>query len=484
MSDPIASLLQPEEEVLSTLNRDGTRKWLKPKISAGRFLTRRQWIGYGLIALFAAMPTLRMNGKPLMLLDIANRQFTFFGHTFLPTDTALLALLMLSLFVGIFLITALLGRVWCGYACPQTVYMELVYRPIERWIDGTLGKGGRPSRERSAMRTIALYAIYFVISLVLAHIFLAYFVSLEELFKWMQRSPLDHPQSFIIVLVTTGLTMFNFTYFREQTCLVACPYGRVQSVLLDRDSLIVSYDQKRGEPRGRLRTNDVSLPVMAARGDCIDCGLCVVTCPTGIDIRKGLQMECVACAQCIDACDTVMEKIGKPRGLIRYSSQRLLSGEPRRIVRPRVVLYSIAILAALAALSTLLLTKGTADVTLLRGKGLPFTKLPSGEISNPLQIKVINRTAETASYTLSVSGSGSPRIIAEENPLKVEPWKYRTEPILIAVASDAFVNGKAHVDVTVSDGRGFERKLGYELLGGWGTQSPAFQPTTAAQEKE
>ena len=512
-SDAINALLQPEEEVLSTLNRDGSRRWLKPKISAGRFLTQRQIVGYGLIVLFAAMPTLRFNGKPLMLLDVAHRRFTFFGATFLPTDTALLALLLLSIFVGIFLVTALAGRVWCGWACPQTVYLELIYRPIERWLDGTPGRGGRPARPRTAGRTVLLYAIYLVVSLILAHVFLAYFVSLDELRHWIFRSPLDHPTSFVIVLVTSGLMMFNFVYFREQTCLVACPYGRLQSVLLDRDSLIISYDEPRGEPRGRFRpksargtvqTEDappqahresavgasvvapphVALPTLnspaAKRGDCIDCGLCVVTCPTGIDIRKGLQMECVACAQCIDACDAVMEKIGKPRGLIRYTSQRALGGERVRIARPRVFFYSIAICAAAIGFFAVLLSKGTADVALLRGQGLPFNKLPSGETSNPLQIKIINRSGENASYTLTVSGAGAPRIIANENPLVVAPWQYRTEPILVAIDSAAFVNGKASVEVRVSDGRGFEQTIKYQLLGGWsnGQSNAASQPTT------
>ena len=225
--------------------------------------------------------------------------------------------------------TALAGRMWCGWMCPQTVYMEFVFRPIERFFDGPPGAGHRPGPKADdaadgwpSTRSIWRSPLY------LAHTFLAYFVGVEELARWVRRSPLEHPISFLVMVVVTGLMMFDFSYFREQTCLVACPYGRLQSVMLDRDSLIVSYDPCRGEPRRKLRDRHDGGGAPSGAGDCIDCGLCTDTCPTGIDIRDGLQMECVACTQCIDACDAVMTRIGKPKGLIRLSSQAAIAGTP------------------------------------------------------------------------------------------------------------------------------------------------------------
>ncbi len=484
------AILQPEEQVLSTLNRDGSRCWLRPRLSAGRFLTARRWTAYGLIALFAAMPAVQCNGRPLMLLDVVGREFTFFGHTFLPTDTYLLALLLLSVVIGILLFTALLGRIWCGWACPQTVYLEFLYRPIERFFDGTVGKGGRP-RSRSAIATPLKYVVYLAASVLLANIFLAYFVGLEALLRWVQRSPLEHPGSFLLMLATTGLMLFNFAYFREQTCLVACPYGRLQSVLLDRDSLIISYDEQRGEPRGKLSsrtdrsfaqsaTAPSAAPAAAAMrssavpavnaenarlGDCIDCNLCVVTCPTGIDIRKGLQMECVGCAQCIDACDDVMLRINRPRGLIRYTSQKALAGAPTRLVRGRTLYYSAGLALLVPLLVGLLLTRAPASVQLIRGVGLPFNVLPDDSVSNPLQIKLTNRSRTEMQFSISIESPSGAHFATAVAPLTVAPGRERTESLLIVTPRSAYVAGHAQATLRIEGSNGFEKRVMHELLG-------------------
>ncbi len=465
------SLLDSPDQVLSTLNRDGSRRWLRPLVSRGRFLTARRVVAYALIALFVLLPFWKINGKPAILLDILKREFSLFGVTFLPTDTVLLALLLISSVLAIFLVTALLGRIWCGWACPQTVYMEFLYRPLERLFNGPPNRQGRATKP-GPLRTGLKYATYVLVSFLLANLFLAYFVGVDALKVWVTRSPLEHPTSFLVMAITTGLMLIDFCWFREQTCIVACPYGRLQSVLLDRHSLIISYDERRGEPRGKLsKSASVELPVMSqsdapsSRGDCVDCGLCVVTCPTGIDIRNGLQLECVACAQCIDACDAVMDKIGRPRGLIRYGSQAEMLREPRRLLRPRVILYPLILAGLLGALTFLLITKAPADISLLRGRGMPFAELADRRISNQLQVKITNRTRNEAEYSLSLVVPSDGELNVSENPMHVAAGATRTDGLAIIAPRTAFNHGRCEAIVRISDGHGFERDVRFTLVG-------------------
>jgi cytochrome c oxidase accessory protein FixG len=304
-----------------------------------------------------------------MLLDLPRRQFTLFGTTFLPTDTLLVMLLGLGLAFTILFVTALLGRVWCGWACPQTVYLEFLFRPIEHWLEG--GAHGAATLDKQgglAPRRLIKLGIYAVLACFLAHTFLGYFVPVAELAQWVRRSPFEHPVSFLVMAGTTGLVFFDFAYFREQTCLIACPYGRLQSVLLDRRSAIVGYDPRRGEPRMRgIKQRP------ATAGDCIDCQMCVLTCPTGIDIREGLQMECIHCAQCIDACDAVMTKIGRPRGLIRYGSRDGFAGRAGSFLRPRLIAYPAVLVLAFGLFAWQLGGRSATEVTVLRASTVPFT---------------------------------------------------------------------------------------------------------------
>ena len=461
MSDP---LIEPQERVLSTLNNDGTRRWLCPRPSDGRFVRWRRVVAWALIVLFTVLPHLRHDGRPLVLLDIIDREFTLFGKVFLPTDTLLLALLLLIVFFSVFLVTALFGRVWCGWACPQTVYMEFVYRPIERLFEGTPGK--RKPRNLLGLRKAAKFGAYLLVSAFLAHTFLAYFVGTDDLRRWILGSPHEHPIAFLVMAATTGLMLFDFGYFREQVCIVMCPYARFQSAMLDRDSLIVTYDRKRGEPRGRVRKEkpgaDVSLPQL---GDCVDCTLCVQTCPTGIDIREGLQLECIGCAQCIDACDAVMEKIGRPKGLIRYSSERAVEEGRRRFVRPRVVVYPLILLVLGSAFVGVLMGKGSAEFVLLRERGLPFQVMSTGEVANQMRIRLTNRTPADAEYTVELVGEPALRLRMDANPFRAGPGEQVSERVLVLADADYFDESPKTVRVRISDGAGFERERDFVIHG-------------------
>lgn len=451
----------PAGRVLPTLNEDGSRNWLRPKPSPGRWWHRRRVVAYLLMITFIALPHLKINGKPAILLDAPRREFTLFGTTFLPTDTLLLMLLLASIVIAVFLFSALFGRVWCGWGCPQTIYLEFLYRPIERLIEG--GRGGSLRLDRSKghfhPRRLLKYGIYLVISLLLAHTFLAYFVGVDALAEWVRLSPREHPIPFLVMAVTTGLVFTDFTWFREQTCLIACPYGRWQAALLDRQSLVVAYDYNRGEPRarGKVRSDDA--------GDCIDCVACVTTCPTGIDIRNGLQMECVHCTQCIDACDSIMAQVGKPPGLIRYATQDALAGKPAKRLRPRVIIYPLVLALFLGAFVVVLGTRSSADITLLRSTDEPFQLDAEGRVTNQIRIRIANRSQQDRSYSIVVDGAEMGTVIAPESPLSIESNKLRTTSVFILLPREAFTQGRRDVTVRISDGKGLDQRLPFNLLG-------------------
>lgn len=474
---------QLEDRVLSTLNRDGSRRWLYPRLSQGVFLKWRRVVGYSLIVIYNVMPWIEIRGKPSILLDLPRREFTFFGTTFLPTDTLLLMLFLASIFICIFLVTALFGRLWCGWACPQTVWMELVYRPIERFFDGSPEKRRRGEGGATGVRKLLKYLVFLLVSLHLAHTFLAYFVGPETLFQWTTQSPFEHPTSFLIVMATTTLIMFDFCIFREQTCILACPYGRLQSVLLDRNSLTISYDEKRGEPRGKARRarGDVTLPTI---GDCVDCLKCVVTCPTGIDIREGLQMECIGCAQCIDACDDVMVKLKRPKGLIRYTSQNALQQGVTRLIRARVVIYPVLLLVLVTTFVIVLTGRDPADITLLRTGGRPYVTLASGEIANHVQIKIVNRSDASRTYSFAMDDMEGARLEVSNATTTVEPGATETVALTVMLPPGVFSQGRVMVHLVVSDDDAFTKSIRCRLQGPWRDRQSPDETTPADRAGE
>jgi cytochrome c oxidase accessory protein FixG len=456
------ALLAPEEHVLSTLERDGSRRWIRPRLSTGKWWHRRRILAYLLMVVFVAIPHVRIQGKPLILLDIVAREFTILGFTFYPTDTLVLALFMLSVFVSIVLVTAIAGRAWCGWACPQTVYMEFLFRPIDRFFEGTSGKGGKPRSDLSPLWRFARIATYVLLSMFLAHTFLAYFVGTDQLALWIRRSPTDHPIAFMVMAATTGLMLFDFLFFREQLCLIACPYGRFQSVMLDRQSLIVAYDPVRGEPRKKGKR-----VAGESAGDCVACNQCVVVCPTGIDIRNGLQMECINCTQCIDACDSVMERVGLPPGLIRFSSQDAIDRKPRKIARARTIIYPMILTGVLVGFVLAINSKAGFDARLLRGKGAPFSIVNGGLVSNSFRMRLLNRTSQPQLYTMeAVAPAGLALEVIDPEALSIDPGKTALVPFDIRFSGGLTSgDGNEQAKIRVTDQSDNARVIDFKILG-------------------
>ncbi len=446
-----ATIRQPRREVLTSVNEDGSRYAIHPADVDGRFTKARQYSALLLIVVYAALPWISINGYPAVFLDTDAMRFHFFGITFVSQDLWLAFFLISGLGFGLFYITALFGRIWCGWACPQTVFLEHVYRRIERWIEGEAV--ARRRLDVAAWNVLKIWkralkhALYIFISVAVAHLFMAYFLSLPQLWNMMRESPLENWGAFLFVSIFSGILYFNFAWFREQLCIVICPYGRLQSVLIDDHSTVIGYDEKRGEPRGKPNQEGV--------GDCIDCHRCVQVCPTGIDIRQGLQMECIGCAACIDACDTIMDKLNRPRGLVRYDSQEGLAGRPTRLIRPRIVLYSVLLLIGLTVLSLSVRGLTHASMTAWRVEGAPFY-LDEDHVRNQFIVRVTNKLNESANYSLALSGVPAGAIVSgADGTFMLEENGEVVKTVVVRVPKDSF-EGNFLIKAKVLDDAGGE----------------------------
>jgi cytochrome c oxidase accessory protein FixG len=380
-------LKRPNLVSVTTINADGSHHVLHPADVRGKFTTARRGFAAFLITLYVALPWLTVNGAPAVLFDIERRRFHFFGITLLAQDLWVLFFLISGLGFALFFITAILGRLWCGWACPYTVFLDHVFRRIERWTDGDASARRRlaaaPFTASKVTRRVIKHTLFLIVSALLAHVFLSYFVPLPRLYQFMLHSPSANATAFGTVAILTGALFYCFGFFREQFCIILCPYGRIQSALTDEETIVIGYDSKRGEPRGKATD--------PTAGSCVDCTRCVQVCPTGIDIRNGLQMECIGCAACIDACDDIMLKLKRPTGLVRYDSTRGLAGKKRRIIRPRIVVYLLLGFCGLVALGTVAFQRAKpilAEVSRMRGPS--FYTDPS-TIRNHYQLRLVNK---------------------------------------------------------------------------------------------
>jgi cytochrome c oxidase accessory protein FixG len=368
-----------------------------------------------------------------VFLDVDSREFFLFGATFNAQDTWMLFFVLTGIGFGLVFATAVAGRVWCGWACPQTVFLEGIFRRIERLIEGPREK--RMRRNAGAWTTdkvarkLLKHALFIAASFLVAHVFLSYFVSLPKTLAMVRQSPGAHPEAFAWAVVMTAAFYGNFAWFREQLCVVICPYGRLQSAMLDEHSLVVGYDARRGEPRGKKGT--------AGAGDCVDCRRCVVVCPTGIDIRNGTQMECLACTACIDACDEVMDRLGRKRGLVRYDSQDGLLGKPRKILRPRVYLYAVLLLIGLTVATLATGKRQDFEVGMLRLPGEPYT-MEGGEVRNLLQLHLVNKRPYSAEYQVEVFPTPGLSAVVSMPAVTLPALSDARIPIILSVSRSAF----------------------------------------------
>lgn len=388
-------------DTIATVDEKGKRIWVYPKKPAGRYHRRRIVVTVILLSLLFSGPFIKIGGQPMLLLNVFERRFVILGQVFWPQDFVLLALALITFFVFVILFTVAFGRLWCGWACPQTLFMEMVFRKIEYWIEGDANEQRRldraPWTSRKIFKKVSKHAIFIVISLLISHTVLAYMLGVGEAKQIVTQSPALHPAGFIGLMAFTTVFYYVFAHFREQACVVVCPYGRLQGVLLGKESLVVAYDWIRGEPRGKLTKNKPQ-----ATGDCIDCKLCVHVCPTGIDIRNGTQLECVNCTACMDACDDVMMKISKPRGLIRYASYNSIKDGVKKLFTGRLLGYTIVLLALVSLLSFLVATRSEIETTVLKVPGTLFQKADDGSITNLYNIEFVNKTFDEVHIELRV----------------------------------------------------------------------------------
>lgn len=439
----------PNLDTVTTIRADGSRLFLHPADTRGRFTTARRLSAFALIGFYLALPWVKIGGYPAMFLDVAERRFHFFGWILAAQDIWLLFFLLTGVGFSLFFITALLGRVWCGWACPHTVFLEHVYRRVERWIEGDAHQrrllDAAPFEGEKVFKRIFKHVVFVLLSAAIMHLMLAYFVSIPQLWAMMRHSPSEHWGAFLFVAISTAALYFNFAWFREQLCIVICPYGRLQSALIDDHSMVIGYDSIRGEPRGKLNT--------PGAGHCIDCSRCVQVCPTGIDIRQGLQMECVGCTACIDACDDVMEKVKRPRGLIRYDSLNGFAGKATHWLRARTFVYFGLFLVGVGVSTWAISTIRPASLGITRMQGAPYY-VDATYVRNQYMVRLVNKRNEPVTFNIAlVQGPLGAEAKGFEQAITIGPLGEELRPFVVQVARKVYT-GNARLQLRLTDAGG------------------------------
>lgn len=442
---------------IATVDESGKRIWIYPKKPSGNFHRWRIVVTVALLSLLFSGPFIRINGQPALLLNVFERKFVILGQAFWPQDFFLLAVTLITFFVFIILFTVVFGRVWCGWMCPQTLFMEMVFRKIEYWIEGDANDQRKltkqPWNREKILKKTSKHILFLAVSVLISHTVMAYLIGTEKTWAILNEPPAEHLAGFIGLIAFTGIFYGVYAKFREQACVAVCPYGRLQGVLLVRDSIVIAYDWLRGEPRGHRRKNQDQ----SAAGDCIDCKLCVHVCPTGIDIRNGTQLECVNCTACIDACDEVMVKIGKPKGLIRYASYNSIKNGIVKIINSRVIGYSFVLLTLLGVLSFALITRSDVEATILKVPGTLYQR--EGEyITNLYNVEFVNKTFEARTLEIRIESPVEAEIRkADANAIVVPAEGFTKGVYFIRIPEHAITNPRTVVKLGIySNGKKIE----------------------------
>jgi cytochrome c oxidase accessory protein FixG len=411
-------------DTIGTIDEEGHRRFIFPKKPSGKFYDYRKWVSYFLLLVLVANPFVKINGNQFMMFNVLERRFNIFGFPFWPQDFYIFVVFMIVGVIFVVLFTVIFGRIFCGWICPQTIFLEMVFRRIEYWIEGDRGAQIRLSKQEwnaEKIRKKGLkWFLFLIISFFIANVFLAYLISSDALIHMVEEGPENHISTLISLLIFTGVFYFIFVWFREQVCIIACPYGRLQGVLLDNKSINVAYDYVRGEKElGRAKFNKQEDREASGKGDCIDCKLCVHVCPTGIDIRNGVQLECINCTACIDECDSIMKSVGLPTGLIRYASEDEIEKKAKFKFTTRMKGYTAVLVILIGVLTGLLFLRTEVETTILRLPGQLFQH--KGEnISNIYTFKIINKTSKDfdSVHFMLHNIKGSIKIVGKSN-LKV-----------------------------------------------------------------
>jgi cytochrome c oxidase accessory protein FixG len=468
-------LIDDEEayrDSIATVDKDGKRIWLYPKKPKGRFFNKRIVATVIFLLIFISGPFIRIGEQPLLMMNIFDRKFVIFGQLFLPQDFVIFGLGMIIFVLFIALFTVTYGRIWCGWLCPQTVFMEMIFRPIEYWLEGDARQQKKFDEAawdfNKLWRKTLKHVIYITFSVFIAHITMAYLVRTDGVYQLITQSPANNLSGFIALVAFTIIFYYVFAKLREQVCITICPYGRLQGVLVNRDTMTIIYDFLRGEPRGRrVKTANEPLPKEEKKGDCIDCNLCVQVCPTGIDIRNGIQLECVNCTACIDACDDVMDKINKPRGLIRYASvETIEKGTPFHFTK-RSMAYSIVLAILIGFEALLLINRAEVETTVMRVPGQLYQENEEkGIITNLYNAQMVNKTNKPMDVTLKVKdNAGVIRIIGEKKVITIPPSSNQDVVFFVEIKSNEIKERSTPIRIDVYQGEKQMESIKTNFLG-------------------
>ncbi|WP_300675290.1 cytochrome c oxidase accessory protein CcoG [Soonwooa sp.] len=447
---------QDFRDSVATVAKDGKRKWVFPRKPKGKFTNYRNYTSYFILALFFIVPFLKLNGNPFFRFNILDREFFIFGQAFYVQDFFIFGLGAVTSVVFVMVFTIVFGRIFCGWLCPQTLFMEMVFRKVEYWIEGDRNKQIKLNNQEwnaeKIRKRLLKWSIFVLISLLISHTMFMYVVGPTRVWEIMKAGPLEYPVNFIVMIAFTTIFYFVFAWLREQVCTLICPYGRLQGVLIDKQTINVNYDFKRGENRAKWRNGEDRKA--AGKGDCIDCGQCVVVCPTGIDIRNGQQLECINCTACIDACDEVMEKVGLPKGLVRYATEQEIETQSGFKFTARMKATAVALLLLIGFMTYLLNDRGMMEAKFLKVPGTTFM-IKDKNITNIYNYTIINKSTQDLKVNFKVLNAKNSQLnLYKKTPIVLKKNAIQKGDLQVSFPENEMKLSKQEIEIGVFDETG------------------------------